>query len=307
MTNSIVARDPATGQLGVAVQTCMPAVGAIVPWAEAGVGAVATQAFTEPAYGPRCLAGLRAGQPPHIALKAAAEADPTPQIRQVALIGADGMTAATTGPGCVGHAGHLAGPGSSVQANMASSPEVWPAMAVAFENSSGALAWRLLAALHAAEAAGGDARGPMSAAVLVVDGHAAQPYAAGTVVDLRVDHSDHPLADLTRALRAFDAYGLFHQFVGQLFSGDAVESLATIAQALALLPDEGNFRFGHVGALLATGELEAAQRELRTLVRARSSWAELFDQFVTNGLMRLPDGTGVSDILGGANRTDARS
>lgn len=299
MTNSIVARDAATGCLGVAVQTCMPSVGSAVPWAEAGVGAVATQAFTDPSYGPRCLDGLRAGQSPELALKAAQQGDPTPMIRQVAVLGADGTAAVTTGPGCVGHAGHLVGPGYSVQANMAASPEVWPAMAAAFENGTEPFAWRLLSALRAADIEGGDARGPMSAAILVVDPAPTDQPAAGTLVDLRVDHSDQPLDDLERALRALDAYEHFHAFVAQLFSGDAPGSLATIQKGLDLLPDEGNFVFGRIGALLTKGDVDAAARDLRALVSTRRSWAVLFGQFVARGLMTLPAGTSIEDILGG--------
>lgn len=298
MTNSIVARDAVSGRLGVAVQTCMPAVGSVVPWAEAGVGAVATQAFTDPGYGPRCLDMLRAGQSPELALKAAQRGDPTPMIRQVAVLGADGTAAITTGEGCVGHAGHLVGPGFSVQANMAATPGVWSAMAAAFEDATGPFAWRLLAALRAADVEGGDARGPMSAALLVVDGQPANQPGSGKLVDVRIDHSDRPLDDLERALRALDAYEYFHGFVAQLFTGDATGSLATIQKGLDILPDEENFLFGRVGALLATGEVDAAQRELRALVRVRGSWAELFGQFVAKGMMSLPDESTVQDLLG---------
>ncbi|HEX2214657.1 MAG TPA: hypothetical protein VHH12_14640, partial [Mycobacterium sp.] len=113
----------------------------------------------------------------------------------------------------------------------------------------------------------------------------------------RVDHGDRPLDDLERALRALDAYEYFHAFVPQLFAGDARGSLATIEKGLDLLPDEGNFLFGRVGALLATGDLDAAQRELRALVTTRGSWAELFRQFVAKGMMSLPAGASTEDIL----------
>jgi uncharacterized Ntn-hydrolase superfamily protein len=184
MTYSIVARDPVTGDLGVAVQTAHLAVGGVVPWARPGVGAVATQASTELAYGPRCLDALAAGCDAAEALARAQAVDPMVALRQVGVVGADGSAASATGASCIDHAGHLVKDGFAVQANMMRNPEVWPAMATAFEESSGSLARRLLTALVAAEAAGGDARGRISAALLVVSGDAAPP-GEGPVVDLR--------------------------------------------------------------------------------------------------------------------------
>src|SRR5262245_5720558 len=140
MTYSIVARDDATGELGVGVQTCFLAVGSIVPWARPGVGAVATQAFAEPAYGPRCLDALGAGKAAGDALAEARAADPTADIRQVGVVGVDGEVAAVTGDRCVGHAGHVTGDGFTTQANMVSTQQVWGAMASAFESTTGPLA-----------------------------------------------------------------------------------------------------------------------------------------------------------------------
>src|SRR5262245_45278132 len=196
MTYSIVARDPATGQLGVAVQTCYLAVGSIVPWARAGVGAVATQAFADRAYGPRCLDALASGATPAEALERARAEDPGSGVRQVAVVGADGAVAAFTGEQCLDNAGHLVGDGYTTQANMVSSPDGWGAMAAGYEQARGPLARRLLAALDAGEAAGGDARGRMSAALVVFAGHVPDAPGRGMVVDLRVDRSHDPLGDL---------------------------------------------------------------------------------------------------------------
>jgi hypothetical protein len=156
MTYSVVARDPASGALGVAVQSCFFAVGAVVPWARPGVGAVATQAFADPAYGHRCLDALAAGSSAAEALDKASAADPAAFLRQVGVVAADGSVAAHTGAGCIDHAGHRTGDGVAVQANMMASPSVWPAMADAYAYATGPR--RLLAALDAAQAAGGDAR-----------------------------------------------------------------------------------------------------------------------------------------------------
>ena len=220
MTYSIVARDPVTGELGAAVQSGTFGVGTVVPWARPGVGVVATQAIAEPAYGPRCLDALAAGSSATEALEAAAAADAAAFLRQVGVVAADGTVAAVTGGGCIDHAGHLLGDGFAVQANMMASPRVWPAMADAFTAAAGPLPRRLLAALEAAQRAGGDARGMMSAALLVVDGQPADPW-AGRLVDLRVDRAADPVADLRRLLDASDAYAILGQAVGELLGGDA--------------------------------------------------------------------------------------
>ncbi|MEA2395821.1 MAG: hypothetical protein QOJ82_3712, partial [Solirubrobacteraceae bacterium] len=149
-TYSIVARDPRTGELGVAVQSHWFAVGPIVPWVRPGVGAVATQSIAEPAYGPRGLERMAAGEDPRSALGALLAADDRSRLRQVAVVDARGAVAVHTGAGCIAHAGHAQGEQFSAQANMMASPEVWPAMAAAFEASEGHLSRRLLAALQAA-------------------------------------------------------------------------------------------------------------------------------------------------------------
>jgi uncharacterized Ntn-hydrolase superfamily protein len=167
-TYSIVARDAATGEIGVAVQSHWFSVGSIVTWAEAGVGAVATQSFVEPAYGPRGLELMRRGIAAPEALKQLVAGDPLPNGRQVAMIDAAGRVSAYTGSSAIAAAGHHIGDGFSVQANMMANERVWPAMAAAFTGTKGDLAGRMLAALEAAEKAGGDIRGRQSAAILIV-------------------------------------------------------------------------------------------------------------------------------------------
>src|SRR5207249_3591863 len=143
--------DPETGELGVAVQTCMFAVGSVVPWAEAGVGAVATQAMPEAAYGWRCLAAMKDGATASEALERARAMDEGHAIRQVGVVDANGNSAAFTGELCIDFAGHHCGDGYTVQANMMASDRVWPAMAEAYERARGSLAERMLAALLAGE------------------------------------------------------------------------------------------------------------------------------------------------------------
>jgi uncharacterized Ntn-hydrolase superfamily protein len=169
-TYSIVARDPETGQLGVAVQSHWFSVGAIVPWAEAGVGAVATQSFVEPSYGPLGLALMRAGKSAPEALKSLLASDAQADVRQVAMIDAQGRVASHTGVYCIAAAGHRIGANYSAQANLMLKETVWDAMAKAFESAKGDLADRLLSALEAAQGEGGDIRGKQSAAIVVVTG-----------------------------------------------------------------------------------------------------------------------------------------
>lgn len=298
MTYSIVARDSSTGDVGVAVQTCFFGVGAIVPWARAGVGAVATQAFAERAYGPRCLDALGSGAGAGDALARARADDPGAELRQVAVVGADGTTAVATGELCLDHAGHSAGDGWSTQANMVSSPEVWGAMATAYQGAKGPLARRLLAALEAGEAAGGDARGRMSAALLVVAGQVPDDPGGGVVVDLRVDRSEDPLGDLARLLDAADAFARFDGAADQLFGGDPAAALGTIDGALEILPGEENMRMIRAGALLASGATEEGVAEVRALVAARPTWEVIFRGFAGKGLLPVPPGVAIDDLFG---------
>lgn len=297
MTYSIVARDDSTGELGVAVQTCFLAVGSIAPWARPGVGAVATQAFAELAYGPRCLDALGAGNSAGDALAEARAADPSAEIRQVGVVGADGTIAAVTGERCVDHAGHVIGDGFTTQANMVSTPEVWGAMASAFESSTGHLARRLLAALDAGEAAGGDARGRMSAALLVVEGHPPEQPGSGTVVDLRVDRSHDPLGELAKLLDAADAFSGFDRAADQLLGGDPAAALSTIDGALQTLPGEENLRLIRAGALLASGATDAGLAELRALVADRPTWETIVRSFASKGFMTLPEGLSIDAVF----------
>src|SRR6185295_2337315 len=169
-TFSIVCRDPATGELGVAVQSHWFSVGSVVPWAEAGVGAVATQSFVDPSYGKNGLDLMRAGTSAPDALKMLLAKDSSRDVRQVAMIDARGRVAAHTGAKDIPAAGHIIGTNFSVQANLMLNETVWPAMAKAFTSAKGDLADRMMAALDAAQSAGGDIRGRQSAALIVVTG-----------------------------------------------------------------------------------------------------------------------------------------
>src|SRR5262245_23641909 len=213
-TFSIVARDPATGDIGVAVQSHWFSVGSVVPWAEAGLGAVATQSFVDPSYGQLGLQLMRAGKSAPDALKALLAGDEARDVRQVAMIDAQGRVAAHTGQKNVPAAGHVVGKNYSVQANLMANDKVWPAMSRAFESTKGDLAERMLAALDAAQEAGGDIRGRQSAALIVVTGKPTGKPWADRVFDLRVDDSAEPLRELRRLVTLQRAYN--HMNAGDL-------------------------------------------------------------------------------------------
>jgi uncharacterized Ntn-hydrolase superfamily protein len=294
MTYSVVARDPASGALGVAVQSCFFAVGAVVPWARPGVGAVATQAFADPAYGHRCLDALAAGSSAAEALSSASAADPAAFLRQVGVVAADGSVAAHTGTGCIDHAGHRTGDGVAVQANMMASPSVWPAMADAYASATGPLPRRLLAALDAAQAAGGDARGLMSAALLVVGGAPGDDR----LVDLRVDRSTDPLGELARLLDAADAYDRFNRATQQLFGGDAHAALTDLDAGLGILPGEPNLAFLRAAALPTRGDTDAGRRELRSLLVSHPTWEVVLRSYAAKGLLPMPASASIDALIG---------
>src|SRR6188472_775582 len=274
-TYSIVAGDRRTGELGVAVQSHWFAVGAIVPWVRAGVGAVATQSIAEPAYGPQALDALAAGARAPAALDGLLADDAQARFRQVGVVDAHGDVAVHTGAGCVAHAGDERGAGFTAQANMMASAAVWPAMARAFEAAVGPLARRLLAALHAAQAEGGDIRGRQSAALLVAPAEG-EPWRR--TVDLRVDDDPEPLAELDRLLDLADAYDLATQgdeLVGQGRHDEAGERYARAAQ---LAPGNHELLFWAGLAAAQAGDLPTALERVRRAIALESGWRELLDR-----------------------------
>jgi uncharacterized Ntn-hydrolase superfamily protein len=272
MTYSMVARDPATGELGVAVQSHWFSVGSIVTWGRAGVGAVATQSMAEPAYGPRLLDRLAAGEAPGAALEAEVAAEGGARLRQVAVVDADGEVAAHTGDGCIPFAGHLEGDGFSAQANLMASTEVWPAMADAFEQATGPLARRLMAALEAGEAAGGDVRGRQSAALLVVPGTG---EGWERTVELRVEDHPEPLEELSRLLTVHEAYGLATEAEELAAQGRHDEAGISGRQALELAPDNPELIFWAGLALAHQGDLETGVTLVERAIELHPGWRDL--------------------------------
>jgi uncharacterized Ntn-hydrolase superfamily protein len=271
-TYSIVARDPATGEFGIAVQSHWFSVGSIVTWARPGVGAVATQSIAEPAYGPHLLDRLAAGAAPADALDAELAADELARFRQVAAVDANGEVAAHTGDGCMRYAGDRAGGGFSAQANLMASPEVWPAMASAFEAATGRLARRLLAALEAGEAAGGDVRGRQSAALLVVPA-AGEPWQ--TRVELRVEDATDPLGELRRLLDLADAYEVANRADELAGEGRHTDAAELYAQAADAAPANVELSFWAGLGIAAAGDLDRGAERVRGALDAYSGWRDL--------------------------------
>jgi uncharacterized Ntn-hydrolase superfamily protein len=271
----------------------------MVPWATAGVGAVASQAMGEPAYGPRCLDAMASGANAVDALAAARELDEASAIRQVGVVDASGAADVFTGDMTIEHAGHVVGDGWTVQANMMATPNVWPAMADAYGSAKGAFGERLLTTLRAGEKAGGDARGQMSAAMLIVDGERHGEPWEGRLIDVRVDHAiGDPIAELDRLYRAALAYRHLSRGVDTIMAGDANGALRETDEGLELLARDGNLRFLRVGALLASGDIDGGVAEMRALLAERPSWATVVRSFQDRGFMALPPGVDLDTLLG---------
>jgi len=286
-TYSIVARDAATGQMGVAVQSHWFSVGSIVTWAEAGVGAIATQSFVDPAYGPRGLELMKSGLSAEQALTALLKVDDGRDVRQVAFVDTSGTVAAHTGAACIEAAGHHVGEGYSVQANMMLNDKVVPAMAKAYESTEGDLAERLMAALEAAQSVGGDIRGKQSAAMLIVKSESTGRSWADRVLELRIEDHPTPIAEMSRLLRVHRAYE--HMNAGDLaVEHDDLElAMAEYGQAAELLPDNVEVQYWAAVTLATSGMLDEALPIFRTVFAADPNWVELTKRLVKPGI--IPD------------------
>ena len=284
-TYSIVARDPATGQLGVAVQSHWFSVGSVVPWAEAGVGAVATQSFVDPSYGKNGLDLMRAGSSAPEALNMLLAKDAARDVRQVAMIDARGRVAAHTGVKDIPAAGHITGVNFSVQANLMLSDTVWPVMATAFTSAKGDLADRMMAALDAAQSVGGDIRGQQSAALIVVTGKPTGRPWSDRVFDLRVDDSPEPLKELRRLLVLQRAYN--HMNAGDLAveNKDNEGALREYSAAAALVPDNLEMVYWHAVALVNMGRVDQSLPLFRRVFRADKNWLTLTPRLAKVGLL----------------------
>jgi uncharacterized Ntn-hydrolase superfamily protein len=305
-TYSIIARDPQTGQFGVAVQSHYFSVGPVVPWAEAGVGAVATQSLVLVDYGPRALELMRNGMSSRQALDSLLKADPNPDVRQVAIVDRLGRLAVHTGRLCIPYAGHKAGIQYSCQANLMSNPTVWLAMADDYLHShtKGDFAERLLQALEAGQKAGGDIRGMQSAALLIV-----KPVSSGKpwmdkIYDLRVEDSPEPLKELRRLVRLRHAYNLEDEGDNLIAAKKSEEAMKAYEEAMKLAPEVTELQFW-AAVSMYSNEREAEGRELfRTLFAKEPHWAELIPRLAKVFLFPNDDAK-VAEVVALAPKKDA--
>ncbi len=286
-TYSIVARDPETGEMGVAVQSHWFSVGPIVPWAEAGVGAVATQSLVDPAYGPLGLELMRTGRTAPEALRSLLAGDEGRAVRQVAMIDAAGRVATHTGDRCIAAAGHVTDEENqfSVQANLMLGEEVWPAMAEAYREATGDLADRMLAALEAAQSVGGDIRGKQSAAIVIVAAQSSGKPWVDRTFDLRIEDHPHPVQELKRLVQLQRAY--LHMNAGDAAMEEADFETASreYASAETLAPDIVEIPFWHAVTLASSGEVDKSLPIFKRVFAREPIWAELVPRLVRSELL----------------------
>ncbi len=274
-TYSIVAVDKQTGELGAAVQSHWFSVGSIVPWVESEVGAVCTQSFVETSYGPLGLELMRAGKSAEEALAALLKADKSESVRQVAMVDAHGRAAVHTGKNCIPEAGHYLGDGFSCQANLMLKHSVWPAMSKAFESTPGELVDRLMAALEAAEAEGGDIRGKQSAAIIVVRGTSSGVWWKDRLYDLRVEDHPAPLVELKRLIRLNKAYNFMNAGDELLTESKVEEAMKSYLKAMEMYPGNAEMIFWPAVTLASTGRIDESLPLFKKVFAIDYNWAIL--------------------------------
>ncbi len=289
-TFSIVARDPESGEMGTAVQSHWFSVGSVVPWAQSGIGAIATQSLAEISYGPLGLDLLRGGKSARQTLDALLLADETREVRQVAIVDNNGEVAVHTGKRCIAEAGHISGTGYSVQANMMLNDTVPAAMSKAYENAmeNGVkdLSERLLLALEAAQTAGGDIRGKQSAAIKVVGKDYSSKTWEGVQMELRVEDHPEPISELRRVVTIHRAYRHMNRGDECLAAGDAEGALQAYEAAAGLAPQIVELPFWNAVSLADTGKMTDALPIFKDVFTREPIWAELLTRLVPAGLIK---------------------
>jgi uncharacterized Ntn-hydrolase superfamily protein len=294
-TYSIVARGAATGQLGAAVQSHWFSVGTNVIWARPGVGAVATQSFTEVSYGPYGLDMMAEGNPASKALKTLIAKDEFENVRQVGMIDANGDTAVHTGSKAIKAHCHIVGEDFTVQANLMEKGTVCSAMAKAFRASKADLTGRMMAALQAAQKEGGDIRGKQSAAILVVEGDKGTPLWKGRVVDLRVDDHQTPIKELTRLVHVSRAYARMTDGDNLMTEGKVDEALAAYTEAETMMPQNHEAIFWHAATLAAVDRVDESLPLFEKAFAMHPLWREVIPRLPASGL--LPDDQAIIDKI----------
>jgi len=286
-TYSIVARDSVTGDIGVAVQSHWFSVGAVVTYGKAGVGVVATQSLVNPSYGPKGLALMAQGLTPEQALQALIANDDGEMYRQVAFLNAKGDIATHTGNLCIAEAGHRQGKNFSVQANMMLKNTVWDAMANAFETTKGSLDERILAALKAAQNEKGDIRGKQSAAILIVKGKATGNSWEDTIMDLRVEDHENPIAELDRLTKIHKAYDFMNKGDLAMEEGDSKKAENLYLSAQKLFPDNLEMQYWYAINLLNNKQFDKAHPILKSIFKQDDNWRTLTSRLMKSKLLAI--------------------
>lgn len=290
-TYSIVARDPETGEMGVAVQSHWFSVGSIVAWGEAGVGVITTQSFVNPSFGPRGLELMKNGMSAEEALDLLIASDEGREFRQLALLDVNGNVKTFTGNKCIEGAGHVIGENYSVQANLMLNDKVWGAMSRAFENSRGPLAERLVAAMEAAQNVGGDIRGQQSASILVVRGNATGNLWEDRLIDLRVEDHPQPIDEIKRLLKVYRAYEHMNNGDLAVEKNDMELAMNEYSAAMEMFPENLEMKFWTAVTLVNIGELEKALPMFKEIFQRDENWKILTPRLIKNQMLIADENT----------------
>lgn len=292
-TQSIVAVDKRSGEMGAAVLSQSFSVGSKTMWSEPGVGVVVAQGTVEPSYGSLGLALLKGGKTPPQALKSLLATDPRPGVRQVMMMDSRGRTAAHTGGGCLPEAGHIAGRGFCVQANFVNAKRGWRSIAASFRSAKGTLAERLVAALEAGEQAsrGGRRGGPSrSAALIVVEALPSNTPWEGRLLDLRVENSSRPLKELRKMVKVYGAYELAAAGEELLAKGDLERGGRELSKAISLAPENSELRLWLALGMMKQGEVEAAESMMRSAVGRGQDMKAILREMTSRGIIGRSSG-----------------
>ncbi len=288
-TYSIVARDPKTGEMGVAVQSHWFSVGSIVSWGEAGVGVVATQSFVNPSFGQRGLEMLKQGMTAQEVVDLLIASDEGRDFRQLAIVDAKGNSAAYTGSKCIPEAGHIVGDNYCVQANLMLSNLVWSEMSKAFESSDGPLAERLIAALEAAQNVGGDIRGQQSAAILVVKAEATGKLWEDRYIDLRVEDHPEPVKEIKRLLKVFRAYEHMNNGDLAVEKNDMKLAMEHYSAAMKMFPENLEMKYWTAVTLVNNNQLQEALPIFKEIFSIDDNWRKLTPRLTKVGMLNADE------------------
>lgn len=284
-TYSIVARDPETGEMGVAVQSHWFSVGSIVAWGEAGVGVVATQSFVNPSFGPRGLELMISGMSAEEALDLLIASDEGREFRQLAILDVNGIVKAFTGNKCIEGAGHIVGENYSVQANLMLNDLVPKAMADVFEKTKGPLAERMIAAMVAAQNTGGDIRGQQSASILVVRGNSTGNLWEDRLIDLRVEDHPQPIEEIKRLLKVYRAYEHMNNGDVAVEKNDMELAMKEYSAAMSMFPENLEMKYWTAVTLVNVGELEKALPMFKEIFSKDENWKILTPRLIKNEML----------------------